>query len=151
VGEIIQVNTPTHYEAFLTLASGINVSLLTSFDIYQSRQTNIEIYGTKGTLYVPDPNIFGGTIEYYDGKKKELIQYPLEFGYAENSRCLGLDDLAKALETGRPGRTTSLQTFHVLEAMAGIMESAKTGTPYIMTSHFEREAPMDPSLPNGIL
>ena len=85
------------------------------------------------------------------GEKKELIQYPLEFGYAENSRCLGLDDLAKALETGRPGRTTSLQTFHVLEAMAGIMESAKTGAPYVMTSHFEREAPMDPSLPNGIL
>ncbi|MBQ7049319.1 MAG: Gfo/Idh/MocA family oxidoreductase [Firmicutes bacterium] len=151
VGEIIQVNTPTHYEAFLTLDSGINVSLLTSFDIYQSRQTNIEIYGTKGTLYVPDPNIFGGKIEFYDGEKKELIEYPLEFGYAENSRCLGLDDLAKALETGRPGRTTSLQTFHVLEAMAGIMESAKTGTSYVMTSHFEREAPMDPSLPNGIL
>ncbi|MBQ9960291.1 MAG: gfo/Idh/MocA family oxidoreductase, partial [Firmicutes bacterium] len=95
--------------------------------------------------------IFGGKIEFYDGEKKELIEYPLEFGYAENSRCLGLDDFAKALETGRPGRTTSLQTFHVLEAMAGIMESAKTGAPYVMTSHFEREAPMDPSLPNGIL
>ena len=132
VGEIIQVNTPTHYEAFVTLESGLRVSLLTSFDIYKSKQPKIEIYGTKGTLL-------------------EWIELPLEFDYAENSRCLGLDDLAKALESGRRGRTTSRQTFHVLEAMCGIMKSAETGKPYTMTSRFEREAPMDPTLPHGVL
>ncbi len=151
VGEIIQVNTPTHYEAFITLESGLRVSMLTSFDIYKSKQPMIEIYGTKGTLLVPDPNCFGGPIEFYDGEKKEWIELPLEFDYAENSRCLGLDDLAKALEDGRPGRTTSRQTFHVLEAMCGIMKSAETGKPYVMTSRFEREAPMDPTLPHGVL
>lgn len=151
VGEIIQVNVPTHYEAFITLESGLRVSLLTSFDIYKSKQTNIEIYGTKGTLFVPDPNCFGGPVEFFDGEKKELIEFPLKFDYAENSRCLGLDDMAKAIETGRPGRTTHLQTFHVLEAMCGIMKSTETGKPYAMTSRFTREAPMDPTLPNGIL
>ena len=30
-------------------------------------------------------------------------------------------------------------------------KSAESGTPYNMTSHFEREAPMDPTLPHGIL
>ena len=151
VGEIIQVNTPTHYEAFVTLESGLRVSLLTSFDIYKSKQPKIEIYGTKGTLLVPDPNCFGGPIEFFDGEKQEWIELPLEFDYAENSRCLGLDDLAKALESGRRGRTTSRQTFHVLEAMCGIMKSAETGKPYTMTSRFEREAPMDPTLPHGVL
>lgn len=150
-GEIIQVNTPTHYEAFLTLESGLRVSLLTSYDIYKTHQSKIEIYGTKGTLFVPDPNRFGGPVEFYDGEKKELIELPLEFNYEENSRCLGLDDMAKALETGRPGRTTSRQTFHVLEAMCGIMKSAESGMPYRMTSRFEKEAPMDPTLPVGIL
>ena len=77
-------------------------------------------------------------------------------------RCTGLltgeghiefltDDMAKAIETGRPGRTTSKQTFHVLEAMAGIMKSAETGEPYVLTSHFDREAPMDPTLEHGVL
>ncbi|MBQ6825018.1 MAG: Gfo/Idh/MocA family oxidoreductase [Clostridia bacterium] len=150
-GEIIEVNVPTHYEAFLTLESGLNVSLLTSFDIYQSRQTNIEIYGTKGTLYVPDPNTFGGKIQFYDGEKQALFDLPMQFGYKQNSRCLGLADMTKALETGRPGRTTYRQTFHVLEAMCGIMESAQTGKTYTMTSEFTREAPMDPTLPNGVL
>ena len=150
-GEIIKVNTPTHIEALLTLDRGINVSLFTSFDVYQSKQTNIEIYGTKGTLYVPDPNTFGGSITFYNGETKTLEEIPLAFDYPENSRCLGLADMAKAIETGRPGRTTVRQTFHVLEAMSGILESARTGLPYEMTSHYEREAPMDPTLPKGVL
>ena len=151
VGEIIEVNTPTHIESFLTFDRGVTVSLLTSFDIYNTQQTNIEIYGTKGTLYVPDPNNFSGKIIFYNGETKREEEFPLAFDYPENSRCLGLDDLAKSLETGRPGRTTSRQTFHVLETMAGVFESARTGKPYVLQSHFDREAPMDPTLPHGVL
>ena len=150
-GEIIEVNTPTHIEAFLTLDSGITVSLLTSFDVYATRQTNIEIYGTRGTLYVPDPNCFDGRIVFRNGETGEEETYPLTFDYAENSRCLGLDDLAVAIETGRPGRTTAQQTFHVLETMAGVFKSAETGAPYVLKSHFERQAPMDPTRPHGRL
>lgn len=151
VGEIIKVNTPTHIESILTLASGVHVSLVTSFDVYKSVQTNIEIYGTKGTLFVPDPNIFGGTVKFFSGETKEMIEYPLAFDYTENSRCLGLDDLAASLEKGRPGRTTYRQTLHVLEIMDGIMKSAKTGEVYNLETTFEREAPMDPTLPHGVL
>lgn len=39
----------------------------------------------------------------------------------------------------------------VLEAMADILQSAETGLPYPMTSHFDREAPMDPTKPHGVL
>ncbi|MCQ2429695.1 MAG: Gfo/Idh/MocA family oxidoreductase [Clostridia bacterium] len=163
-GEIIEVNTPTHIESFLHFDSGITVSLLTSFDIFSTRQTNIEIYGTKGTLYVPDPNCFGGNlvlkngeagaataIIFHNGETGKDETYPVTFDYAENSRCLGLDDIAVAIETGRPGRTTCKQTFHVLETMAGVLKSAESGLPYVMSSHFDREAPMDPCLPHGKL
>lgn len=163
-GEIIKVNTPTHIESFLFFDSGIHVSMLTSFDVYGTRQTNIEIYGTKGTLYVPDPNCFGGNlvlkngevggecaIAFMNGETLKEEYFPLTFDYGDNARCVGLADMAAAIESGRPGRTTCKQTFHVLEAMAGILKSAESGTPYNMTSHFEREAPMDPTLPHGIL
>ncbi len=150
-GEIIQVNTPTHIESFLTFDSGVVVSLLTSFDIYSTKQTNIEIYGTKGTLYVPDPNCFTGTITFFNGETGKSEEYPPEFDYAENSRCLGLADMAKEIECGRASRTTARQTFHVLEAMASVMKSAELGAPVFLTSHFEREAPMDATLPHGKL
>lgn len=150
-GEIIQVNTPTHIESFLTFDCGAVVSLLTSFDVYSTKQTNIELYGTKGTLYVPDPNWFGGTITFFNGETGKSEEYPLVFDYSENSRCLGLADIAKEIEGARASRTTSKQTFHVLEVMASVMKSAEIGAPVTLTSHFEREAPMDPTLPHGEL
>ena len=151
VGEIIEVNTPTHIESFLTFDCGAVVSLLTSFDVYNTKQTNIEIYGTKGTLYVPDPNWFGGSISFFNGETGKMEEYPLTFDYSENSRCLGLADIAKEIEGVRASRTTSKQTFHVLEVMASVMKSAEIGAPVTLSSHFEREAPMDPSLAHGEL
>ena len=150
-GEIIKVNTPTHIESFLTFDCGAVVSMLTSFDVYNTKQTNIEIYGTKGTLYVPDPNTFGGKILFYNGQTKQTEEYALTFDYSSNSRCLGLADMASGIENNKPSRTTYKQTFHVLEVMASVMKSAELGSPIDITSHFEREAPMNPDMPRGVL
>jgi len=153
VGEIIKVNVPTHYETLITFENGVTVSFLTTFDVYNTNQANIQLYGTKGNLYVPDPNCFGSEkgMKFLDGATGETKELPLEFDYGVNSRCLGLDDLAAAIEQGRPPRTSYKQTYHVLEAMTGIMKSAETGMPYEMTTTFTREAPMDPTLPHGCL
>ena len=152
-GETIQVNVPTHYECLLTFESGAVVSFLTTFDLYDVKQTNIQLYGTKGNLLVPDPNTFGAKngMIFYNGECKTEQTLELEFDYSENSRCLGLADLAAAIAEGRSPRASYLQTYHVLEAMTGIMKSTETGIPYRMTTHFDREAPMDPTLPHGTL
>jgi len=152
-GEMIKVNVPTHYECLLTFATGATVSFMTTFDTYDVKQGKIQLYGTKGNLYVPDPNCFGSQngMRFLNGATEEEEELPLEFDYSENSRCLGLADLAAAIEQGRPPRTSYLQTYHVLEGMTGVIKSAETGMPYEMVTHFEREAPMDPSLPHGML
>lgn len=149
-GTKIKVNTPTHIEALLHFESGVNASILTSFDLYKANQPMIEIYGTKGTLTVPNPNNFSGDITFWDSERKET-SYPMAFDYTENSRGLGLADMAKAIETGRRGRTTYRQTLHTLEIMDGILKSAQSGAPVDITSDYEREAPMDPTLEHGIL
>ena len=153
VGEIIKVNVPTHYETLITFENDVTISFLTTFDLYNSNQANIQLYGTKGNLYVPDPNCFGSEkgMKFLDGATGETKELPLEFDYGVNSRCLGLDDLAAAIENGRPPRASYKQTYHVLEAMTGIMKSAESGQPYEMTTKFTREAPMDPTLPHGVL
>ncbi|MBQ7322598.1 MAG: Gfo/Idh/MocA family oxidoreductase [Clostridia bacterium] len=152
-GEIIKVTIPTHYETMITFDSGVTVSFVTSFDMYDPKMPNILLYGTKGNLFAPDPNCFGTEkgMKFQCGETKEIIDLPLEFDYGVNSRCLGLADMAAALEQGRRPRASYLQTYHVLEAMTGMMKSAETGMPYEMTTHFEREAPMDPTLPHGVL
>ena len=150
-GEIITVDVPTSYYGTLQFESGAVASILTSFDIWGAKLPIIEIYGSKGTLRVPDPNCFGGEPKWYNGEAREMQTFELEFDYSENSRCLGLDDFAVAIESGRNHRASYKQTFHVLEVMCGAMKSAESGLPYVMTSTFEREAPMDPTLPHGKL
>lgn len=150
-GTLIKVNTPTHIEAILHFECGVSGSIITSFEMWsRTKQTNIEVYGTKGTLVVPDPNCFNGKIIHIGNNRVET-EYPIEFDYAENSRAIGLADMAKAIETGRPGRTTYKQTLHVLEVMTGVLTSAKTGMPVEIKSKFQREAPMDAALEHGIL
>ena len=72
-------------------------TVLTTFDVHYDRQASLEIYGTKGSLRVPDPNCFGGSVWLLrpeDGSFKEM---PLLFDYKENSRGIGVADMAKAL------------------------------------------------------
>ena len=91
----------------------------------------------------------------FDGALEKMSSYYREH-LVDKTCCYpgvksGLAELAAAIEQGRTPRTSYLQTYHVLEVMTGIMKSAETGVPYEMSTHFEREAPMDPSLPHGIL
>lgn len=150
-GTVIDVEAPTYITGVLQFESGAIATLTTTFDVYQSNSRDIEIYGSKGTIYVPDPNCFGGKITVYDGEKKETVEYPLEFDYAENSRALGLADIAKSIETGRRPRTSYKQTFHVLEVMEAFSKSSKEGRTVEIESKFEREAPMQKNNVHGVL
>jgi predicted dehydrogenase len=130
--------------------NGAVASILTSFDIYGARLPIIEIYGSKGTLRVPDPNGFGGPVVLHTpGKGDEEI--PLAFDYPENSRALGLAEMAAALKAGRRPRASYKQTLHVLEVLTGFERAVKNGGYLEMTTKYEREAPMPQGLPHGIL
>ena len=123
---------------------------MTSFDIYGARLPIIEIYGSKGTLRVPDPNCFGGPVILHTPEGGD-VEIPLAFDYPENSRALGLADMAAALEQGRRPRASYGQTLHVLEVLTGFERAVKNGGYLELTTRYEREAPMNGSLPHGVL
>ena len=149
-GEVIEVEVPTSYYGVLEFESGVVASLMTSFDIYGARLPIIEIYGSKGTLRVPDPNCFGGPVILHtpEGGEEEI---PLAFDYPENSRALGLAEMASALQAGRRPRASWKQTLHVLEVLTGFERAVQNGGYLDMTTTYDREAPMATGLPHGIL
>ena len=61
-GQTVPVATPTTIHALLHFASGAVVTLNASWDVWAHGHAPIELYGEDGTLYVPDPNFFGGTV-----------------------------------------------------------------------------------------
>ena len=149
-GEIVDVEVPTSYYGTLEFQSGVVASLMTSFDIYGARLPIMEIYGSKGTLRVPDPNFFGGPVILHTPEQGD-VEIPLAFDYPENSRALGLAEMASALEKGRIPRASYKQTLHVLEILTGFERAAAQGGYLELTSVYEREAPMATDMPHGVL
>ncbi len=150
-GKPIEVETPTYVSGQLMFASGAIASLFTTFDVNSGAHSRLEIYGTEGTLFVPDPNMFSGEIRILRGREKESSALPLMFPYTENSRALGLADMAKAIETDRPHRANSAQQLHALEIMSGIYASSENEKFVKIETPYERPAPVDRTGLTGVL
>jgi predicted dehydrogenase len=115
-GKRIIVETPTHIAGVMEFANGALGNIITSFDIWGSTLPRIEIYGSEGSLNLPDPNTFGGVVKLLKpGKSWEEI--PLTHTYTQNSRGLGAADMAQAILSGREHRASGELAYHVLEAM----------------------------------
>ena len=155
-GTTFPVQVPTHVAGLMEFENGAVGTILTSFDIWSANLPIIEIYGTEGTLAVPDPNGFGGAVRLWRGKGSggvgesrgtgEWEDVPLTHGYAENSRGLGVADLASAVDKRRPIRASGELCYHVLDLMQGFHDSSLTGQLISITSGVERPAPMPTGL-----
>ncbi|MBQ7915432.1 MAG: Gfo/Idh/MocA family oxidoreductase [Firmicutes bacterium] len=150
-GTPIEVNVSTHIAGTVEYASGAIGTLFTTFDVHYPGQARFEIYGSEGTLIVPDPNTFGGPVKLYRPEEKEMREIPLIFDYKENSRGLGLADMANAIRDGRRARADYTQTFHVLEAIEGFETAGKTGTWTELKADYTPAAPMKKAVLAGIL
>lgn len=125
-GEIIQVEVPTYVNALLQFDCGALATFTATFDVWKASLPFIEIYGSEATLRVGDPNRFGGKVEvlHRDGTYEEV---PAAFKYDDNSRGLGIHDMALAIQAGTVSRTDARYVVHVLEAMDAIARSAQSG------------------------
>lgn len=139
-GKVVQVETPTHLVGIYDFENGAVGQLTTSFDVYPSPLPNITIYGTEGTLIVPDPNGFGGEIYLKRAGENDFTLMPLTHGHAANARGIGVLDMAHAIRENRPHRASGDLAFHVLDAMLGVAEASETGRHLELTSQVERPA-----------
>lgn len=126
-GEVIKVDVPTHVAGVLDFSNGAVATIITSFDVWHSQLPRIEIYGSEGTLLVPDPNTFGGPVYLRRYDQKEWSQIPLTHFYADNSRGLGVADMAHSILTGRGHRASGELAYHVLDIMHGFHDASKEG------------------------
>ncbi len=141
-GERIPVNTPTHVTAQLAFESGPHATLITSFDVHASELPRIEIYGTEGTLSLPDPNTFGGPLRLRRKGAAEWETVTLTRPFQENARGIGLADLLASLDGSEPARASGELAFHVLDVMISTLASAEEGRSVGIESRVERPAPL---------
>jgi predicted dehydrogenase len=140
-GTVIDVDVPTHVAGVLDFANGAIGTVLMTFDVWAANLPRIEVYGTTGTLSVPDPNTFGGPVRVMRAGG-EWADIPLTHGYADNSRGVGVADLAMALRSGRHHRANGDLTFHVLDIMHAVHEASAQGKHVNLESTCAKPAPM---------
>jgi predicted dehydrogenase len=133
-GRKIIVETPTHVAGVLDFAGGAVATIITSFDVWAASLPRVEIYGSEGSLSVPDPNTFGGPVRIWLAGDKEWRDVPLTHGYSENSRGLGVAEMSGAIQAGRPHRASGELAYHVLDVMAAFEEASTTDRHVMITS-----------------
>ena len=170
LGVETRTEVPTTYTAILEFACGAIGTMTMSFDTWSTSLPLLEVYGTKGSVYAPDPDSYNGPVVVYDGEKLKNIveavtephpakiitmvtnqhscqeeakmEFPENPEHRANMRGLGVSDMAQAILDGRESRMSTDISVHVVEALNAFEESAKTGSAYIMQTSCKPTAPM---------
>jgi predicted dehydrogenase len=157
-GQTITVEVPTTVNGTLAFANGANVTLSHSWDVWKHRRVPLEIYGTEGSLLVPDPNFFGGQpmVTRRDGDWAPLDISAHPFGspnrvtrtgaHVADYRIIGLLDMAAAIRVGRPHRVDGSLALHVLEVLDAFEHSSLEGRHIVSETLCDRPE----KLPRGV-
>ncbi|TIO08572.1 Gfo/Idh/MocA family oxidoreductase [Mesorhizobium sp.] len=161
-GEKILVATPTTIHGVMEFENGAVVTLNTSWDVWSHGHAPMELYGELGTVFLPDPNFFGGDVRFTDGAKpvKKLPKWKHPFSVANqmhshgmmaNYRAAGLADMALAIAEGRPHRCSMELALHAVDVMTGMLRSGASGKFVAMQTTCERPAALGVKDAKGLL
>jgi len=154
-GTKIRVETPDHIAGTIEFENGAMGTIIQSFatrfaEFGGPHRQPITIFGTGGTMRVPDPNQFDGPVHVRRNEDAEWTQSPHPF-VAGYGRSVGLADMAYAIRSGRPHRCSAEQAFAVLEVMQAFLDSSSKGAAVKPSGAYSRPAPMRADLPFGTL
>jgi predicted dehydrogenase len=147
----IPVEIPTHVAGVMDFESGAIGNLIMSFDVWSHTLPRIEIYGSEGSLSVPDPNTFGGPVKIRKSSDKDWQDVTLTHGYTDNMRGIGVADMAYALRSGRANRASGALAYHVLDLMQSFHDASESGKHINIESTVAKPAALPVGLEHGKL
>ena len=162
-GTIIKVGTPTTIHGVLEFVSDAIISIGASWDVKAHGHHNMELYGTEGSLFVPDPNYFGGKLEAAFGAdaRAPVEAWAHPFGAPNqdletaspiaNYRTVGLADMVAAIEDKRPARCGLDVALHAVDVMTALLASGESGEVKILTTTCRRPSALTPELAAALL
>ena len=141
-GLVFDVSVDTHITGILEHASGALTTLIMSFDTWAAELPRIEVYGSAGSLSVPDPNYFEGDVRLFTADAPQWTPLAPSAGYVGAGRGYGVADLALNQRAGAPHRASAELALHVLEVMESVQVAADSGAAVTVTTSCERPEPV---------
>ena len=141
-----KVHCPTTYLSTITFQNETVVRLTLSFDVIAHQKNHIELYGDRGSMIVPDPNMFGGSVyvcKKFGDKWKEYKTNKMLLGKINirtqssranesstnaNYRGVGLAEMSYSIENKKVNKCNGELSLHVLDIIQSTMKACKTGT-----------------------
>ena len=143
-GTIFNVETPTSYLVNIEFSSGALIEGFVSFDVINHNRNHMELYGSSGSIIVPDPNMFGGPVSISLSEGGEWKKYSTENMHLgknniknhsgrnnetseqSNYRGVGLSEMIYSIENRIKHRCNGELSLHVLDLIESTILSAKT-------------------------
>jgi predicted dehydrogenase len=162
-GQYLDVETPTTVHAVMEFENGALITLGASWDVQAHGHQNMELYGTEASLFVPDPNFFGGDLikATRDGGRETVTPWNHPLGVANwerpngpafaNYRTAGLADMMQAIDEGRPARCGLDVALHAVDVMTSILKSGEIGQAVTLSTTCERPAALGPDEAKALL
>ncbi len=150
-GQTIKVETPDHVAGNLEFASGVVATVITTFAVVGAEYSSpITIFGTEGTLKVPDPNGFDGEVKLLrrGSKEWETVAFQHRTGYG---RSVGAADMAYAIRSGREHRASGERAYNALDIMLAFLDNGSTGKPVAIKSKYTQPKALPTGLAEGVL
>jgi predicted dehydrogenase len=152
-GTPIKVETEDHVAGHIEFTSGAIATIVTTFAARHAAYDGkhpIQVFGTDGTLQVPDPNGFEGTVLLRTTEMAGWEEVAPTHRYP-NGRGLGVADMAHAILNGRDHRASGGQAMAVLDAMQGFLTSSHEGRYHDMAVDYHKPAMMPTEASDGVL
>lgn len=141
-GKVFEVVVPTHVCALIRFAKGQIADLTFSFDGIGSAAPSLEIFGTKGSLSLPPPGQFVGTIKQAlsYGSWSELEAPDIDWN--DSLWIAGLYALVDHLEGYDTPWPNAEFALHCLEALMKIEASTQLGETLFLETSCQRPQPL---------
>lgn len=146
-GQKIDVETPDHVAGTMEFENGLICTMITSFACYYAQNHPITIFGTEGTIKVPDPNGFDGAVHLRKAGDEDWTEMPMTHRTG-HARASGLAEMGHAIHGNRPHRASGELALGVVDVMQGFLDSGETGNAYEFVTDFPRPAALPTELPD---
>lgn len=162
-GTFVKVGTPTTIHGVLEFASGAIVTIGASWDVAAHGHHNIELYGTDGSIFVPDPNFFGGDLVTANiaGERTSVTPWDHPFGKPNqdldkptpraNYRAAGLADMMASIDGGYRARCGLDVALHAVDVMTSLLKAGESGQVLTLSTTCERPLALTPAQAQALL
>ena len=159
-GQSFDVEIPTSVMLDVEFVNETIVQGFISFDVQNHARNHMELYGTNGSLVVPDPNMFGGPVILSHELGSEWKEISVENKYLgktniinhsgrsneapkqSNYRGIGLAEMIYSIENNRKHRCNDQLALHVLDLIESTILAAESKKEIQLRSSCEQPKPL---------